>query len=122
MRKDCANGRGREVWIRQRSLRRRSVENCKASIEIGGVGNPNEVGDEEASGHLGSLGKCLDCQDDAQPKQDNHHERRNDEVGTEEEGRPSEIEDELGEKIPVRQFFPMLPRCQIRAKLTPIIA
>ena len=71
------------------------VQNCVADIEIGGVAHPDQVGSEEGGGWRRDLFEFPDGEEDGDPQEDDDEESEFDLVGSEKDGRPKEIEEEL---------------------------
>ena len=69
-----------------------------ASVEISGEGDPEEIGDEERGGGFGKSGELADGEGDEDPEENDDDEGGGDLMGSEKEGRPGEVEDELGEE------------------------
>jgi len=92
------DGKAKEGIHRGKLVGAWSVEEGVSGVEVGGVSDPNEVGDEKVGCGSRDFGEGADREGDENPHEDDHDEGEVDLVSSEEDGAPGEIEDELGKE------------------------
>lgn len=74
------------------------VEEGVSCVEVGGVGDPGEVGVEEEGGELREAGELADGEEDEDPEEDDYEECGDDELSAEEDGSPGEVKEHLDDE------------------------